>query len=223
MIKVVTAIKRRGDLSVDAFQSHWLERHAEVVMRLPGIVRYHQSHLRSGAYHEGEPAYDGIAEVWFEELAAMRALVGSASHDALMEDEARFIDRGAMVTLLTTEHELKSGRVPADAVKCFELVCRRNDLSPAAFQEYWRGEHGPLAAGIPSLLRYVQAAPRLGGYANGRRFAYDAVATTWFADIDAMRQAAASPAYARTRADETNFVAPQPHVVLLTREHVIKA
>ena len=104
MIKVVTAIKRCGNLSVDEFQSHWLQRHAEVVMRLPGIVRYHQSHLRSGAYRKGEPAYDGIAEVWFEELSAMRALTGSAAHDALLEDEERFIDRRAMVTLLTTEY-----------------------------------------------------------------------------------------------------------------------
>ena len=221
MIKVLTTIKRRSDLTVDAFRRHWLERHAVVVLGLPGIVRYHQSHVLDAAYDCGEPVYDGVAEVWFEGLDAMRSLPGSTEHAALLEDEARFIDRAGMATLLTTEYELKSGPSPEQAVKCFELARRRSDMAVEDFQQYWRESHGPLAADVPSLLRYVQCHPRPGGYGRGQDPEYDAVAVTWFANVDAMREAQASEAFQRMRADESSFLAPEPRIALLTEEHVI--
>ena len=221
MIKVLTAIKRRPDFTVDAFQRHWLEHHASVVLELSGILRYHQSHVLEEAYGAAEPIYDGIAEVWFKDLDAMRALAGSPEHAALIEDEARFIDRASMATLLTTEHELKSKPRPAEAVKRFDLARRRPDLTVQEFQRYWREIHGPIAAQVPAFLHYVQCHPRPGGYGRGRDPTYDAVAVTWFASIADMRASETSIAFQRMRADESEFVAPEPRVALLTEEHVI--
>jgi hypothetical protein len=50
---------------------------------------------------------------------------------------------------------------------------------------------------------------------------YDGVAITWFDDTQAMRESATTPEYARTRADEVNFIAPGRLPFIITREHVI--
>jgi len=126
-----------------------------------------------------------------------------------------------MGMIITEEHVIKDGTVPAGAVKSIELVTRRPDLPVAEFQRYWRETHGPIAATIAPIRRYVQSHTRRSAYEQGRAPAYDGAAVTWFDDTQAMRASAASPEYARTRADEPNFIAPGPIPVIITREHVI--
>ena len=89
------------------------------------------------------------------------------------------------------------------------------------FQRYWKDVHGPLAATIPVIRRYVQSHARASAYERGRTPPYDGLAITWFDDTAAMRASAATPEYARTRADEPNFIAPGDVAVILTTEHVI--
>ena len=64
-------------MSVEEFQAYWRERHPAVVVRLPGVRRYVQSHTRPAGYRKGEPIYDGIAEVWFDDSRVMHALRGT--------------------------------------------------------------------------------------------------------------------------------------------------
>lgn len=63
MVKVLTFFKRRPGVVVEDFQRCWRVRHPEVVVRLPGVLRYVQYHALPSAYAKGEPVYDGIAEV----------------------------------------------------------------------------------------------------------------------------------------------------------------
>jgi EthD domain-containing protein len=72
------------------------------------------------------------------------------------------------------------------------------------------------------IRRYVQSHTRLTAYERGRSPAHDGAAITWFDDTQAMRASAATPEYARVRADEANFIAPDPPFII-TREHVIVA
>ena len=150
-------------------------------------------------------------------------LDGTDALRAVQEDEARFIDRSTMRTLVTDEHLIKDGELPEGCVKNIEFVHRRPDLGVEEFQRYWREVHGPLASEIPVILRYVQSHCRRGGYANGRQPPCDGVAITWFASTAAMRESARSDAYARTRADEANFIAPGELPFIITREHVVVA
>ena len=57
MIKSIVFFNRRADLTVEAFQDYWLNRHADVVCRLPGLRRYVQSHTLLGGYRKGQPAF----------------------------------------------------------------------------------------------------------------------------------------------------------------------
>src|SRR3989442_14488828 len=154
MVKAVSFFKRKAGMSVDAFQAYWRTAHPEVVVKLPGIRRYVQSHTLPSAYRKGEPVYDGIAELWFDDTGAMRALAGTAAYAAVQADEAHFIDRATMKLIITDEHVIKDTVVPLAAVKNVEFVSRKGGMEIAAFQRYWRKVHGPLAASLPVEPRY---------------------------------------------------------------------
>lgn len=220
MLKAVSVLKRRPDLSVEAFQEYWRHRHAGIVSRLPGLRRYVQSHTLASGYRKHEPAADGIAELWFDDLDAMRRLQGSAELADVQADEREFLAENGQVQVLTTEHLIKDGPMPAGGVKNVEFVRRRADMPVADFQRYWREVHGPLGASIKTVLRYVQCHARPGAYARAEPPAFDGFALTWFDNTDAMRASASSPEYAATRADEDNFLAV-PLAFIIAREHVI--
>lgn len=222
MIKVVTVFKRRAGLDLDAFRQHWVERHAPLVCRLPGLRRYVQSQTLAGAYRKGEPAIDGCAELWFDDTAALRGLAGSAEMAAVLADEPALMDIASRREIVTEDVLIKEGPMPAGGVKNIELVLRRPDLSPEEFHRYWSEVHGPLARHIPQILRYVQSHTRLAAYRDGREPELDGVALTWFDDTTAMRASALTPEYAATRADEHNFVI-EPLDFVITQERVILA
>src|SRR5512137_72519 len=221
MVKAVSFFKRKPDMPVEEFQAYWRGRHPVAVARLPGVRRYVQSHTRLAGYRKSEPIYDGIAELWFEDTKALHALRGTKELAAVEADEAVFIDRGTMGLILTDEHVIKDGPVPPGAAKNVEFVTRKPGLGVDEFQRYWREIHGPLAAQIPMIRRYVQSHTRPSAYERGRTPAYDGVAITWFDDTQAMRASAATAQYARTRADEANFIAPGDPPFIITTEHVV--
>ena len=220
MVKAVYFFKRKSGMAVEAFQRYWRTRHPDVVTTLPGIRRYAQSHTLLAGYGRGEPAFDGIAEVWFDDTAAMHALSGTPAYAAVQADNARFIDLRTMGLILTEEHVIKDDPIPAGAVKNIEFVTHRPGMGIDDFQRYWRQVHGPLAARISMIRRYVQSHTRRAAYESGRTPRYDGVAITWFDDTQAMRQSARTPEYAQVRADEPNFITADPPFII-TREHVI--
>jgi uncharacterized protein (TIGR02118 family) len=221
MVKTVACVKRKAGMPVEEFQAYWRHRHPEVVLKLPGVRRYVQSHTRLSGYGKGQPIYDGIAEVWFDDTRAMHALRDTAAYAAVQADEARFIDRAAMALIVTEEHIIKNGPVPAGAAKNVEFLKREPGMPVEAFQRYWREIHGPLGAAIPMVRRYVQSPVRRAIYERGREPAWDGIAITWFDDTRAMRASAATAQYGRVRADEPNFLAPGPAPFIITHEHVI--
>ena len=223
MVKVITFIKRKTGMPVEEFQSYWRTRHPEVVTRLPGVRRYIQSHALLPVYGHNEPIYDGIAEVWADDTDALRAMTRGPEHAALQADEARFIDRASMGVIITEDHVIKDGTVPPDAVKSVAFLTRKPGLSVEAFQRHWLEVHGPIAAALPGLRRYVQSHTRRSAYDAGRVPAYDGVVLTWFDSTDAIRGATAAPEYARVLADAGDFLVPGQTPSILTREHIIVA
>jgi uncharacterized protein (TIGR02118 family) len=108
MIKLTFCLRRRPDLSAEEFHRYWRDEHGPLVAaraEVLGIHKYQQVHtldepdlhaaLRSRNGGAPEP-FDGIAEVWVDDVEAFRTGTGTqesrqAARD-LLEDEARFID-----------------------------------------------------------------------------------------------------------------------------------
>ncbi len=123
MIKLVFCLHRRPELSREEFQSYWRDQHGPLVReraKAIGALRYVQSHTAHDDWNDalragrgGPPSYDGVAEIWFENRAALEAAFGTAAARKagaeLLEDERKFIDLERSPIWLADEHEVYPG------------------------------------------------------------------------------------------------------------------
>ena len=104
MIKLIYSFKRKEGLSVEEFQRYWRETHGPIAARIPGVRRYVQNHTLPELYDtEHPPAYDGAAELWFDDLDSLRAGIGSPENQAAREDEKNFTDHSDAVLIIAEE------------------------------------------------------------------------------------------------------------------------
>ena len=119
-------------------------------------------------------------------------------------------------------------------VKLVFCLHRRSDVDEAAFHQYWRDVHGPLAASYAPVLgirKYVQLHTMAGpvtdaiGADRGAPEYFDGVAELWFDSLDALVAATLTPegaAAARAlHADEATFIDHSRSPIFLTEEHPI--
>jgi len=221
MVKIVIFFKRLPGMSVAAFQEYWRTRHAALIAVLPGIRRYVQNATLDSAYRKGEPPFDAVAESWFDDTQAMKTLAGTPQYAAVLADEPNFIDRSTMGSIITEEHVVKDGQPGAEAVKSIDLVTHKAQMPIDEFFRYWREQHAPLVAAAPAVRRYVQSHTRRSIYAGGRAPAYDGAAMSWYDSTQALREAAATPEFARLREDVEKFIARERSPFVLARENVV--
>jgi len=219
MVKAIYFIKRKAGMSLEDFRRYWLNQHAEVVLRVPEVRKYVQSHTMDSRYRKHEPIYDGVAELWYDSTDVMRRIAATPESAAAAADDANFIDMSKFKFVLTEERVQKENPVEPAMPKLIAFIRRKPAMAVEEFQSYWRNTHGPLACRIPGIRRYVQCHVRPSAYAGGREPIYDGVAETWFENYEAMT--AGAPEYRAVRADEPNFIAPGPLAFIIATEHLI--
>ena len=213
MTTLVRLAKRHPGSSVDDFR-----RQADAASDWSSAVPYGlrsatQALTLTGAYRRGEPACDAIDQLPFDDEASAVRCLADPAFAAVWASP--LLDPASIACLVVEEHVAKPGPVGASFVKNYELVTKRPDMDRAEFDRYWAQVHGPLAATIPTIRRYVQAHLSPGTRDSGMA-PYDGLAITWFDDVAAMRAGAATEAYAKTRADEANFLAGELPFVITT-------
>jgi len=67
-IKAMFLIQRKQGMSVKDFRSYWKEQHAPLVVGTPGLRRYVQCHTVLESYETATPPFDGIAELWWDDI-----------------------------------------------------------------------------------------------------------------------------------------------------------
>lgn len=221
MVKAIYLIKRKRGMELEAFRNYWLTTHAALALKVPGLRKYVQSHTLPSGYKKGEPAFDGIAEVWYDDTDAMRKIAELPQARAVNDDGHLFMDMRESAMLLTREHVIKDGPLSPSMVKFVAFASRKLGMDVEAYQTYWKDHHGPLAAKIPVVHRYVQSHVLLSAYRGGLTPKYDGIAETWFDDSAAMRVSEKTPEYQAVRADEPNFIDPERFAFIITKEHVM--
>lgn len=116
MLKTVYVLRRKPGMSLEEFQTYWLEHHGPLVRQHAatlGIQRYIQVHTRPP---QGEvrtdplrgqmlEPFDGVAELWSDASAATgTAEQRRESARILAEDEANFIDFAGSAVWRGEEH-----------------------------------------------------------------------------------------------------------------------
>jgi uncharacterized protein (TIGR02118 family) len=90
MTKVIFVLQRKPGTTREACLKYWEgERHASIVRTIPGLTRWVQNHVLSAP---GEPACDGVGELWFENDAAMQSVLHSPQMAAAVNDTKNFLD-----------------------------------------------------------------------------------------------------------------------------------
>jgi uncharacterized protein (TIGR02118 family) len=112
MIKLVYCITRRSGMSLEDFSRYWHDVHGPIGRRIPGLRRLVQSHRVSRQGEMPAPAFDGMAELWFDDLGALEAAKRSPEWQASSADEAHFIDETRTALFLTEEREIPDQALP---------------------------------------------------------------------------------------------------------------
>jgi uncharacterized protein (TIGR02118 family) len=111
MIKVIAMLKRKSGMTIEEFSRYWREKHApladtllpaEVALEQKRYVQNYAVKLPGG----GEPSFDGVAEICFNDLESFRKWNDwYFSDDAkpLRDDEENFMDKSKRVIVVTEE------------------------------------------------------------------------------------------------------------------------
>jgi uncharacterized protein (TIGR02118 family) len=221
MIKAIYFIKRKPGMALDAFREYWLKDHAALVLRVPGLVKYVQSHTMDAGYRKHEPIYDGVAELWYENLDDMRKTAGTPISSETLADDEKFLDMSKFAFILTKERVQKENPIEPGMPKMVAFLKKRPQMSVEDFQAHWNSPHGRLGAAVPGARRYVQCHPLLSSYQNGRTPLWDGVAEVWFENAEAMRSNADTPQYKAVLADEANFLAENAKFIITTESVIL--
>ena len=97
MVKSLSLLVRKDGLTHEQFMKHWVEIHAPLALKVPGIRRYVQSHILDERRRPDIPAIgvevDGVAELWYDDRDSMARAMASLEAKALHADGALFIGR----------------------------------------------------------------------------------------------------------------------------------
>jgi uncharacterized protein (TIGR02118 family) len=103
--KIIAMFKFRDDKPYDECREHWQTVHSQVVTRsLPECRRYVQNvavPVRSRDW-----TFDGVAELWFDDMDSIRRSFEGPLADELRADELNFANMESSTWMIVREHEV---------------------------------------------------------------------------------------------------------------------
>ena len=107
MIKSLSLLTRKDGITHEEFVKHWCEVHAPLAHAVPGLRRYVLTHILAERTRVDIPSIDadvdGIAELWYDDLASMQRANASPEAKRLHDDGATFIGR---IKMFTTQEQM---------------------------------------------------------------------------------------------------------------------
>ena len=110
LVKLVFCLKRQPGYTIEAAHRYWREEHGPIVAAIPGLVRYVQCHTIDAAYEFAEPRWDGIAQLWLRDVAAVEQMLASPEFsEVAWRDAARFVNMDTVESFLAEEYTVIAG------------------------------------------------------------------------------------------------------------------
>ena len=106
MVKLIYCICRKPGLSRDRFLRYWAEVHAPIGARIPGLRKLVQSYALEIPQDTRPPDFDGMAELWFDDVEAILHARRSPEWAASTADEVHFVDPTRSAYLVTEERQI---------------------------------------------------------------------------------------------------------------------
>jgi uncharacterized protein (TIGR02118 family) len=104
MVKVMALVKRRAGLPLDTFRKYSLAVHGALDLKLPGLRRYYQCHVRDSYYSIGESIFDAVALLWFDDTESLQRMVESRENQEAAKDLENFVELKYAHMMITREH-----------------------------------------------------------------------------------------------------------------------
>jgi uncharacterized protein (TIGR02118 family) len=210
---------KRADFTHEQFSQYYRREHIKAAgdQRIPALVRYVQSHRV--AIPASEADFSAVAEVWYEDEAALTAFTASPQYKLFKADEANFVDGSRAENLSTVDHVMRDGERVKGMVKGMFLVKRRPGMTVEDFRKHWLEVHAPLALEGLELRRYVQC-HTIDSVYHFCEPRWDGVAHLWFDDAAAAERAMATAAQSKTfTGDSAKFIGSI--LRLFVTEHIL--
>jgi uncharacterized protein (TIGR02118 family) len=109
LLKRMSTLKRRPDLSEDDFRREWIV-HRDLVRKMPGVAAYRQNvviarqRVKARACNYDELPIDGIVELWFEDVATLQAAFSSPAGRLTMRHALTFLSE--ITAFVVEEHRV---------------------------------------------------------------------------------------------------------------------
>jgi uncharacterized protein (TIGR02118 family) len=186
MIKTMALLSRKPDVSLEQFDTHWHHPHGDPLsLAIDTLRHYVQSTRRPVEPVAVNGAYDGIAEVWLEDVATAADLTEHPKFAAAQADQINFMQPDAVRYLMTEEQAVVGQTGPGDAtgVKLMHLAKRATGCSPDDFHARWAGPRDAELGAALGAVRHVRC------HSIDEEPAYDGVRELWFEDLQSLQRA----------------------------------
>jgi uncharacterized protein (TIGR02118 family) len=219
MHKIVIFLRFRDDVDRAEAERRFAGPHAELVLEVPGLLRYVQNPVVTAATLAGaddeQSWVDAFVAMWFADGDGLAAALESPQWAAAGDDAAEIFDVEFIASGWAAEIEERVkreglgaprdgvGTPPRGPIKLIGILRYRADMDRDECNRYWATTHGDIALTISQIGHYTQnhairplMAPAL---------AFDGFSESWYADEATYREAMASPEWERLGADGDNL------------------
>ena len=175
MIKAIYFIKRKPGMSLEDFREYWLKDHAALVLKVPGLVKYVQSHTMDSGISQARADLRWHRSAVVREPRRHAQDREHADQRETLADDEKFLDMSKFAFILTKERVQKENPIETGMPKMVAFLKKRPEMSVEDFQAHWNSPHGKLGSAVPGARRYVQSHPLPSSYqkrpnaAMGRR------------------------------------------------------
>ncbi len=101
-VKRLGILRRKDGITHDEFVTHWMQRHAELCKKLPGLRRYSINLVERGRFPHFD--YDGFSELWFDSEEDLQASLSGPEGRALLADLPNFAKD--VSPIVSVEHQM---------------------------------------------------------------------------------------------------------------------